>query len=101
MKPKPQSLALSSVISGLTLVFMTIYAELSETFKKFLTNLTTHHWISKSILTILIFIIVYYLSSIFFKNSSPKSKYIYLIIIFAIICYILIFVFFLYEWLSK
>ena len=47
------SLTISSILTFVLVAFLTIYSELNETFKQNLASFTGHHWISKSIITVL------------------------------------------------
>ena len=51
------SSAYAAILSILFVVIITIWAELSAPLKNWLTNFSGHHWTSKSILSILIYII--------------------------------------------
>lgn len=54
------------------IVAVTIAGELSEVFKNFLKGLTDHHWVTKSISALVLFIIFY---AIFSRiNESPNIK---------------------------
>ena len=96
------SLTISSILTFVLVAFLTIYSELNETFKQNLASFTGHLWISKSIITVIAFIVFYLIFSIFLRNNKIKAiKSVYLIIVFAILTYITIFSFFLYEYLIK
>ncbi|MBS3149490.1 hypothetical protein J4455_02235 [Candidatus Woesearchaeota archaeon] len=102
MKINTSSLSISAIISFIFLVFTVIYSELNESFKKILTNLTSHHWISKSILIIIVYLISYFITQFFVKNkSSSKHKLIYALIFFTILSYLVILGFFIYEFVNK
>lgn len=95
------SLIISSILTSILIVFLTIYSELNESFKKYIASFTTHHWISKSILTIISFVVFYVIFSILIKNTKVKHKHIYLVILFTILSYLAMLGFFVFEFLVK
>lgn len=102
MKINTSALSISGIITFISLVFTVIYAEINEQFKNLLTSLTSHHWITKSIFVIISYIILYVITQFFIKeNMSSKHKFIYLLIIFAILSYLAILGFFTYEFITK
>lgn len=98
MKTLP--LVYSTLITSILIVFLTIYSEINESFKNYISSFTSHHWISKSILTITSYILFYLIFSIFAKDKNIKSKSVYLVIIFAILSYVAILVFFIYQFIQ-
>jgi hypothetical protein len=53
-----------SILTSLTLiliVIMTIWSELSKNFKNFLAGLTGHHWTAKGLISLVFFILVYFI----------------------------------------
>ena len=91
------SLGLSTIFTFIFITFMTIYAEINTSFKDFLKLLTGHHWTSKGIISVIFFILLYFI----LKNFTPQKKeivtVIYLVMITAIFCTLVIFGFFIYE----
>lgn len=65
--------SLAAIITVITLVVVTIWAELSESFKEFLKSLTGHHWLTKSYLIVVIFFLAFWLFSALVKNPNPAK----------------------------
>ena len=86
---------LSVIFAIISITIMTILAELSKSFKDFLTQLTGHHWISKSLISLIIFFIIY----LSLRGIKPKLKdnNIYYTIILTIVLSIIILLFFTIE----
>jgi len=95
------SLTISTILTSILIVFLTIYSELNESFKNYIASFTTHHWISKSILTIIFFIVFYLIFSLLIKNTKVKPKHIYFVILFTILSYLAIIGFFVFEFLTN
>ena len=67
-------LALASMVAIVAIVAMTLGAELSGGFKGALTDLAGHHWISKGLLSLGIFLIVWLASALGLKEEPRKVK---------------------------
>jgi len=97
------SSAYSALITGLAVVAVTIYMEYSPVFKVILTNLTSHHWISKSLGSIILYFILFF---IFNKiGGDNKSEFqvrraLWTLFIFTILSALAIFVFFVWHYLA-
>ena len=66
----------SSIAASLSVVFVvliTITAELNAPLKGLLTNLTGHHWVSKSILSFALYLAVLFLGYLFFRNVDARK----------------------------
>ena len=60
MKDKQSILSaiiVSAILTISVIVFLTIFGELNPVFKAWLTNTFSHHWIGKSAISILVFLI--------------------------------------------
>ncbi len=79
-------------------VAITLGAELSASFKAFLTGLTGHHWVAKSVISVAAFIVFYFLF-----RKSDDSKGILKSVIFLVASVVLggfaIFSFYLWHFL--
>lgn len=90
---------LATIGSIIFVVFSTLYSELSEPFKSFLAKTFGHHWIGKSVLSVVVFVLMYY----FFTHYSHGKKHWNLwtmsrnVTILAILSGLIIFGFFAYE----
>ncbi|MEK7651756.1 MAG: hypothetical protein AAB351_00910 [Patescibacteria group bacterium] len=62
------SSAYSATISIILTVVITLGAELSPSFKTWLAGFTGHHWVTKSWISILVFIVFF----LFFKLTSKR-----------------------------
>lgn len=93
--------AWAGITAIISVVFMTILSEESAGFKDLLTKLATHHWIGKSILSIVVFIISYAISTKRLKDDETAAgKYAIYIAVSALIGACVLFGFFLFEMLS-
>ncbi|MBI2452254.1 hypothetical protein HYV50_04240 [Candidatus Pacearchaeota archaeon] len=96
-KANIKAMALSTIMTIVFITFITVYAELNSVLKDFLTKLTTHHWISKSLLAITVFAFSYILLD-YYKEDKPDDKNILmLVLIFVILGTLAILGFFVYE----
>ena len=68
------SLSLATVISIVTIVIMTVIAELNAGFKGFLADLTGHHWVSKGLLAMGLFLVLWLISALGLRGDSQKIK---------------------------
>jgi uncharacterized membrane-anchored protein len=78
---------ISSIFVIVFIVFATILSEVYKPFKNLLVDIFSHHWIGKSILSVLIFLFIWFLSFRFIKGTEPKDleiclrRFIYIIIL--------------------
>ncbi len=79
------------------IVAMTLASELSPSFKNFLVSTAGHHWIAKSVFSVLIFILIY-LS--FIKSKEPRNVLKSVAVVFAsvILGGLVIFSFFVWQY---
>ena len=92
-----KSLSISTILTIILITFLTIYAELNSSFKDFLKSLTTHHWISKGVISLAFFILAYFILDKFTSKEKNVNSYINLVLIFVILGSLAIFGFYLYE----
>lgn len=97
MKLKAMSNATSITI--LSIAVLTIWSELSKPFKTFLAGLTGHHWTSKGIISIILFLGLYFIFPKDNKNSNI-SKQISIVLWATIISTIIIFSFYSFHFLG-
>lgn len=86
--------AISSIILTLAL---TLSTELSEKFKNFITALTWHHWVSKSVIALASFFIVY-LFARKQKDDGNILQQIKILVWITVIAIFVIILFFLFEY---
>ena len=94
----------SSIAASLTVIVITvvtIWGELSPVFKDFLKSFTGHHWLTKSVLTLLIYFVglaVFYLLP---KNIGPKtvSRGLIFLIVTALSGSLAVFLFFVWHYI--
>ncbi len=85
----------SCILTVILITFMTLFAEINENFKNLLKIYFYHHWIGKSIIAIIFFILL-----IFILNMNLKKKvsyYINLLNLVFIFCSLIIFLFFVWH----
>ena len=92
-----RAMGASVVLTIILIVIMTIYAELSESFKEFLKSLTIHHWVSKGVVSFIFFIALYFIVSSSISKKEDIKKSVELVITFTILGSLAIFGFYLYE----
>lgn len=92
-----KSMSLSVIITILFVTLVTIFGELCAPLKDFLKLLTGHHWITKSVLSVMLFF-----GSYFFIRCSEKEldvlKEAKKVILFTILGIILLFAFFVWHY---
>jgi len=60
MKINPSSLVISTIATIILIAVMTVVAEMYSPFKTMLANMAGHHWVSKGIISLVFFAIVYF-----------------------------------------
>ena len=63
MKLNIKALSRSTSLTIILIAVLTTYRELSKPFKELLASITGHHWVTKSVLSVAFFILVYFLLS--------------------------------------
>ena len=91
--------AWSSTLTIIVVVGITVGGELSFSFKDWLTAFTGHHWITKSWLSVISFVVFFLLFKIFKQSADEKQTKTALNIlqIFIILGFIAILGFYFYE----
>lgn len=93
-----KSMSISTIAVIIAITIITLYGELSSTFKDFLKNITGHHWTSKSIISIIIFFGLY-----FFLVKSDDDLDVFkeacIVSIITILASLIIFGFYLWHFL--
>lgn len=96
----PRAIMRSSIITFIFLTIITIWAEISEKFKDLLKGMTGHHWITKSILAIALFLILSFLISKQPKKNHDIQKEAIALIITAIAAALILLGFFTWHFFS-
>lgn len=81
-------------------VVMAIGTEVSEPFKTFLTNLAGHHWIAKSLIDVVAFVLLY----VMFKGMREGNAVLpraFAVIVSAILSGCAIFFYYVYHFLNS
>lgn len=96
------SSAYSALITGLVVVVVTIYMEYSPAFKVFLTGLTSHHWISKSLGSLILYFILWLILYLSFadKNSIQAKRALWSLFVLTVLCALAIFLFYVWHYLA-
>ena len=68
------AVSLATIFVIIFVVVTTIAGELSAGFKQALADLTGHHWVTKGVLSLSLFLIIWLLSSLGLKDESRKAK---------------------------
>lgn len=68
------SLSLAAMGAIVAIVVMTLVAELNGGFKGFLADLTGHHWVTKGLLALGIFLVIWLVSALGYKEETGKIK---------------------------
>ena len=93
--------AYSATITIIVVVGVTIGAELSASFKAWLTSFTGHHWITKSWISLIAFILFFVLFKISKKsvNEMQTKTALSILQIFIVLGFVVILGFYIYEFL--
>ena len=81
--PLAISSAYSSAITILAMAVVTIWADLSPSFKDALKSLSGHHWRTKSYLTVAIFVVGTFILYSFLKRRQPLPVKAIIVVIFS------------------
>ena len=95
------SVSLATITATIFIVVATIVSELSKNFKDFLADLTGHHWVTKGVIALGIFIIIWLLSSLGLNDESRNVKvWSMTTVAFAIAGILAIFIFYAIHFLT-
>ena len=96
--------ALSAIVAGIVstifVTAITVIADLAPALKDSLKDTFSHHWLGKSILTVSVFLLFYFLVYVFAKETDeprPIAVYVKLLSFFSVFGTLVIFLFFVYE----
>ncbi len=88
----------ATIAAIISIVILTILAELYEGFKNLLASIAGHHWTAKSIIALLIFLLVYAIANK--KIDYDVKRLVNNTFIITIISILVIFFFYVYEFLK-
>lgn len=94
--------AYAATLTIVAVVVMTIGAEFSVPFKDWLAGFTGHHWVTKSWLSIIVFVLVFSVWRFILKsvNEVQTKKALTTLQLVAILGYLAILGFYMYEFFS-
>lgn len=94
--------AYSATITVAVIVVVTIGAELSAAFKTWLAGFTGHHWVTKSLLSLIVFAVFYFVFRMIGKSASAEKtrRALVLLQIAVILGFAAILGFYIYEFLK-
>ena len=96
------SSAISASITIVAVTAVTIWAELAPNFKNFLAGITGHHWITKSLMVVILFPLVLGLVRLLCRgeiSDSQTAKSLWALIIMVIVCFTAIIGFYVWHYL--
>ncbi len=98
MKINIKSLNYSTILTVVLIVVLTIWTELSQSFKTFLTGVAGHHWVTKSLFSLIFFVLSYFiLANLLKKESKDLKKEVILVIVVTILGALAIFGFYVWH----
>lgn len=91
----------SAVASIVVTIFLTIFSELSAPFKSWLAGFTGHHWVTKSWISLIVFVLMYAIFSVACKtvNGAQTRKALILLEVVVVLGFLAILGFFAFEFL--
>jgi hypothetical protein len=93
------SLSRATSITIWFIVAITIWSELSKPFKTFLADLTGHHWVTKGVVSLVLFVLLYFVMIKVKESKSPEHG-IYAAIANAVIGGLVIFVYYIIHFIG-
>lgn len=100
MKKHAKALTLSSTLVIWFIVALTLGSEVSKPFKTFLAGMTGHHWVTKGVLSLVLFFLLYFIFAKTTEDSHEAAGGIYAVVLSAITGGLIIFGFFVWHFLA-
>ena len=92
------SVTVGSIVAVISIVLMTVVAEINPAFKKWLAGNFTHHWIGKSVMSIVVFSVTTIIFTIVHKPFTNKLVLLlWVLVIIASLGVMLLLVFFYWH----
>lgn len=94
--------AYSAAVTIVAVVAVTVGAELSMPFKNWLAGLTGHHWVTKSWLSLIVFILIYCILRAFVKSPDALQtrKALFALVLVSILGFLATVGFYIYEFFA-
>ena len=89
--------AISAIITEAVIVILTIVSELYGKFKGILTAMTGHHWISKGLISLILFFVLYFAFRKLKTKENDIWKYTKSVFWITLLSSLIIFLFFVVE----
>lgn len=94
--------AYAATLSTIVTVVLTLATDFSTSFKTWLANFTGHHWVTKSWVSIIVFVIAFVF--FYFRNKNPEAsqtrKSLRVLELAVIVGFVVIPAFFVYEFMK-
>ena len=92
----------SAMASIVTMVVVTVASEFSVPFKNWLASFTGHHWVTKSWLSVIVFVLMFGVLRVSFKTvDATKTKHALMALqLSAVLGFLVILGFYTYEFFS-
>ncbi len=100
MNISTKSLTISTILTFLLIIAFTIWGELSQPFKTLLQSATGHHWVTKSLAAVVVFILSYFIFSRAAKEEKNLAVELYILGFTALLGALAIFFFYVWHFLS-
>ncbi|MBC8500398.1 MAG: hypothetical protein ISS25_03755 [Nanoarchaeota archaeon] len=100
MRIHVKSLSWSTAITMLAVAIVTVWSELSKPFKSFLAGITGHHWVTKSVFSVILFVLLYFIFMKMLKETDDVKKETYYVIGSAVLGGLVIFIFYVWHFFS-
>jgi len=91
------AIIISSILTISVIVFLTIFGELNPVFKTWLTKTFSHHWIGKSIISVLVFLVLIPVFYVLRLKKISIAVLIWLLVAVANLSFGLLLAFFFFE----
>lgn len=94
------ALEYSAAITVWFIVGITVLAEVSTSFKTQLSTVSGHHWVTKSVLSVILFLLLYGVISKLAADSKKSVNNVYMVVVSVAAGGLIIFGFFIWHFLT-
>ena len=91
------AIIISSILALADIVFLTIFGELNQGFKSWLTGTFSHHWIGKSVISVIVFMVSVPIFYILRLRNVNTTVIIWLLVAVVNLSFGILLAFFLFE----